>query len=154
MTEIKKSLNSDGATTTATITATLDFTRRRKWVTLRLEGTILSEHVAALRDFLRNLSSFAGTKWTLDPENLAVISVRGLRILAKFARVIQRRGFQVEVTSVRPAMYAMLCDMGMGELFNWESLKRQPRLSIGSSRRELPKMARKSEAFVETMRSR
>jgi len=150
MTEIKKSLSSDNAATTATVTATLDFTHRKKLVMLRLEGTILSERTEALRDFLQNLSYFPGTRWTLQLENLDVISMRGLRVLAKFARVIRRRGYEIEITSIRPAILATFLDTGLQELFNWEALKRRPRFNPrAESRRESPQMIYKRSDLIE-----
>ncbi|MCG3120447.1 MAG: hypothetical protein ALAOOOJD_03164 [bacterium] len=151
MTEIKKALNSDNATTTATVAATLNFTRRQKLVTLRLEGTILSEHTEALRDFLLNLSYFPGNKWTLQLENLAVISLRGLRVLAKFANVIRQRGYEIEITSIRPAMLATLMDLGLHELFDWETLERKSYAALATSRHEMPVLAKHRRELVEEM---
>jgi anti-anti-sigma factor len=125
MTEIKKSLASDAAITTATVAVTIDFTRRRKLVALRLEGTILGEHSNALSDFLRNLSHFPGNRWTLQLENLDVMSMRALRVLAKFANIIRRRGHEIEVVGIQPGMLAMLMDLGLHELFEWKRLNRQ-----------------------------
>jgi len=149
MTEIKKSLNSDNAATTATVAATIDFNRGRKSVTLRLEGTILSEHTEALRDFLQNLSYFPGNKWTLELENLLVISMRGLRVLAKFAKVIRRRGYEVAIANIRSAMLATFLDMGMHELFGWEAVKRQSRPTVIPPRRKKPEIVRESKMLVE-----
>lgn len=151
MTEIKKSLNSDNATTTATVAATLNFTRRQKLVTLRLEGTILSEHTEALRDFLQNLSYFPGNKWTLQLENLAVISMRGLRVLAKFANIIRQRGYEIEITSIRPAMLATLMDLGLHELFDWETLERKSYATLAASRHETPVLVKRRRELVEEM---
>jgi anti-anti-sigma regulatory factor len=125
MTEIKKSLGSDNATTTATVAATLEFTPRKKLVTLRLEGTILGEHTAALRDFLRNLSYFPGNKWTLELENLAVISMRALKVLVQFAKIVRRRGYDVEIANIQASVLAAFLDSGIHEHFNWEAVERQ-----------------------------
>lgn len=123
MTEIKKSLSRRNATATAIVAVKLDFTHRQKLVALRLEGTILHEHTEALRDFLQNVGYFPGNHWTLQLKNLNVISMRGLHVLAKFAKVIRRRGAKIEITSINPAMVATLEDMGFQELFNWNSLQ-------------------------------
>ncbi len=125
MTEIKKSLNSG----TATVGATLNFSRRKKHVTLRLEGTILSEHTESLRDFLRNLSYFAGNQWTLNLENLEVMSMRALKVLVQFVNIIRRRGYEVEIVSIQPAMLAILMDLGLHSLFTWKAVKRQHNVS-------------------------
>jgi anti-anti-sigma regulatory factor len=125
MTEIKKSLASDAAATTATVAAIIDFTRRRKLVELRLEGTILGEHSDALRDFLRNLGYFPGNRWTLQLENLDVLSMRALKVLVKFVNVIRRRGHEVEIVGIQAGMLAMLMDLGLHGLFAWKRLNRQ-----------------------------
>ncbi|MGH7450697.1 MAG: STAS domain-containing protein [bacterium] len=125
MTEIKKSLASDVAATTATVAATIDFTHRRKLVELRLEGTILGEHTDALGDFLKNLSYFAGNRWTLQLENLDVMSMRALKVLVKFVNVIRRRGHEVEIVGIQAGMLAMLMDLGLHGLFAWKRLNRQ-----------------------------
>jgi len=129
MTEIKKSLASDTAKTTATVAATLNFTHRRKLVELRLEGTILGEHTEALRDFLRNLSYFPGNRWMLQLENLDVMSMRALKVLVKFANIIRRRGYKVEIAGIQPGMLAMLMDLGLHGLFAWKAVNRQHNFS-------------------------
>jgi anti-anti-sigma factor len=125
MTEVKKSLTNNAAGTTASVAAIIDFTRRQKLIELRLEGTILSEQVEALREFLRDLSCFRGNQWKLHLENLDAISMRALRVLAKFAREVRRRGYNIEVVSIQPAILATFLDLGMHELFTWETLKGQ-----------------------------
>lgn len=125
MTEIKKFLACDTATTTATLAVTLHFTRRRKLVEVRLEGTMLSEHADALRDFLKNLTYFPGERWTLQLENLEVISLRALRALVKFAHVLRRRGYAVEIMSIRSAVLATLLDLNLHEYFAWTTLERR-----------------------------
>lgn len=125
MTEIRQSLASDAAATTATVAATIDFTRRRKLVELRLEGTILGEHTGALSDFLRNLSHFPGNRWTLQLENLDVMSMRALKVLVKFANIIRRRGHEIEIVGIQPGVLAMLMDLGLHTLFDWKRLNRQ-----------------------------
>jgi anti-anti-sigma factor len=125
MTEIKKSLASDAVAATATVAATIDFTHRRKLVELRLEGTILGEHCAALRDFLKNLSYFPGNRWTLQLENLDVMSMRALKVLVKFVNIIHQRGHEIEIVGIQAGMRAMLMDLGLHGLFSWKRLNRQ-----------------------------
>jgi anti-anti-sigma factor len=149
MTEIKKSLASDTAKTTAMVAATLDFNRRTKLVALRLEGTILSEHTGALRDFLRNLSYFRGTRWTLQLKNLEVMSMRALKVLVKFVNVIRRRGYEVQVTSIQPGMLAVLMDLGLHELFAWQRLNRQYNFSRTEALDELPANTFPEEEVLE-----
>ena len=149
MTEIKKSLASDSATLMATVAATLNFTRRVKHVELRLEGSILREHTASLREFLQNLSYFHGTKWTLELENLDVISMRALKVLVKFAQVIRRRGYEVEVTSIQPSMLATFLDLGVHESFSWQTVTRQAQPAEAAPLRHLSEMAYEGEVFAD-----
>ena len=152
MTEIMKSLASDNATMLATVAATLNFSRRTKHVTLRLEGTILSEHTGALRDFLQNLSYFRGTKWTVELENLDVISMRALKVLVQFAKIIRGRGFDLEVANIQASVLAAFLDSGIHEHFNWEAVEREahrPKAKAAPVRRRLPELAYESELYAE-----
>jgi len=151
MTEIKKSLASDNATQMATVAATLNFTRRIKQVNLRLEGTILSEHTEALRDFLRNLSYFQGTKWTVELENLDVISMRALKVLVTFAKIIRRRGYDVAITNIQASVLAAFLDSGIHEHFNWDVIERQAQRPKAIPVRRLPGLAYESELYAEEM---
>ena len=58
MTTIKKCLATHNDK--PSVTAIIDFNRRRKRTEVRLEGAILGEHVEALRDFLKNVTYFPG----------------------------------------------------------------------------------------------
>ncbi len=151
MTEIKKSLAGENATPLATAAATLNFNRRVKHVEIRLEGSIFIEHTETLRDFLQNLCYFRGTKWTLDLENLEVISLRASKVLVKFAKVIRRRGYEIEISSIKPAMLATFLDLGMQKHFAWESIKRQTKPSARFSKRNLSEFANEDQMFVEEM---
>jgi anti-anti-sigma regulatory factor len=151
MTEIKKSLAGENATSLATAAATLNFSRRAKHVEVRLEGSIFSEHSETLRDFLQNLCYFRGTKWTLDLENLQVISLRASKVLVKFAKVIRRRGYEIEITNIKPAMLATFWDLGMQKHFVLESLKRRTKPSARFSKRKLSEFASQDEVFAEEM---
>lgn len=151
MTEIKKSLAGDTVTSTASIAVTLDFTRRQKLVAVRLEGVILNEHVPALRDFLENVTYFPGNKWTLQLEHLEVMSVRALRVLAKFARVIRRHGYAVEIAGIRSTMLATLLDLNLYKHFAWDAFKRRsaaPKVSLPASGLPLPVLRR--ERFIQS----
>ncbi len=118
MTTIKKSFASDNIATSAIVI--LDFNRKRKRVEVRLEGTILSEHVDALRDFLKNVIDFPGNRWGLELEDLEVISLRGLRVLVKFAKVLRRRGDEVEIKSIQPSVFSTLRELKWCEHFAWK----------------------------------
>ncbi|GEM_PF-3382737 len=152
MIEIRKSLASDNAMLMATVAATLNFSRRAKHVNLRLEGTILSEHTGALRDFLQNLSYFRGTKWTLELENLDVISMRALKVLVKFAKIIRKRGYDVEAVNIQASVLAAFLDSGIHEHFNWEMVECYAhRAKAAPVRRRLPELAYEAEFCAEDM---
>ncbi|MDZ7361099.1 MAG: STAS domain-containing protein [candidate division KSB1 bacterium] len=151
MTEIKKSLAAENTPLRATVAATLNFNRQVKHVEVRLEGSFFSEHTEALRDFLQNLCYFRGTKWTLDLENLEVISLRASKVLVKFAQVIRRRGYEIEITSIKPAMLATFMDLGMQKHFGWKFLKRQTKPPAHFPKRKLSKFTSAEEMFAEEM---
>lgn len=125
MMEIKKNLKGDSGTATATVAAMLDFGRRRKIVEVRLAGTVLGGHTPALRDFLKNLSYFPGNKWVMHLENLQTISLRGLRALVTFARVIRRRGYIVEITGIQAAVHITMRDLNLCKDFAWDMINDQ-----------------------------
>ncbi|MDZ7289482.1 MAG: hypothetical protein ONB44_19170 [candidate division KSB1 bacterium] len=143
MTEIKKILACDTATTLAIVAATIDFGSREKLVEVRLEGVILSEHTAALRDFLRNISYFPGNKWTLQLENLELISMRPLRALTRFAHVLRRKGCELEIAGIQPAILATILDLGLNELFSWERMKHHSHLRRVASGHKFSAMMQK-----------
>jgi anti-anti-sigma regulatory factor len=151
MTEIKKSLAGENTTLMATAAVRLNFNPRVKHVGLRLEGSILSEHTETLRDFLQNLCYFRGTKWTLDLENLEVLSLRASKVLVKFAKVIRRRGCELEITSIQPAMLAIFLDLSIQKHFGWEFFKRQTKPSRRFSKRKLSEFATQDEMLAEAI---
>ena len=112
------SLASDTAAPTAAVI--LDFNSRHKLVEVRLAGAIiLGEHLAALRDFLKNVTYFPGNKWALQLEKVNVISLRGLRVLIKFAKIIRQRGYAVEMKSIHPALHDTLLAFKWCGYFVW-----------------------------------
>jgi len=121
MTTIKKHLANDNGKPTATVI--LDFTQREKLVEVKLEGIILGNHVEALRDFLKNVTYFPGNQWTLQLEDLEVISLRGLRTLQKYANVIRQRGYKVEIKSIQPLLLANFLERKVCEHFAWKMEK-------------------------------
>jgi len=124
MTTIKKFLD-DNPTgrDKATATVILDFTQQEKSVKVTLAGKILSKHIDALRDFLKNVTYFPGNQWLLQLEGLEVISRQGLRVLIKFTSVIRQRGYEVEIMSIHPAMLATLLELNLSEYFTWGKFK-------------------------------
>ena len=119
MTEIKMSLASDTAAPTAAVI--LDFNSRHKLVEVRLGGAIiLGEHLAALRGFLKNVTYFPGKQWILQLEKVDDISLRGLHVLIKFAKIIRRRGHIVEIKSIQPALHDTLLAFNWCGYFGWK----------------------------------
>jgi len=111
------------------VIAIIDFNRRRKWVEVILEGTIFDEHITALRDFLQNVSYFPGKQWALQLEDLEAISVRGLRVLLKFAKVIRQRGYEVQIKSIQASVLAVMLELNVCEHFAWKNINRVNSLS-------------------------
>ena len=135
MTTIKKCFATDNDKPGAT--AFIDFNRRWKRVEVKLEGTIIGEHVNALRDFLQNVTYFPGNKWALQLEDLEAISLRGLRVLRKFAKVIRQRGHEVEIKSIQPAVLVPPCrKLNVCEYFAWKNKDRLNSLSKTSNHEE------------------
>ena len=96
---------------------------------MKLEGTILGEHGNALRDFLQNVTYFPGNRWTLQLEDLDAISLRGLRVLLKFAKVIRQRGYEVEIKSIPPSVLATMQELNMCEYFAWKNKENKDRVN-------------------------
>lgn len=112
------------------VTAIIDFNRRWKWVEVNLEGTILDEHITALRDFLQNVSYFPGKQWALQLEDLEVISLQALRVLLKFAKVIRQRGHEVQIKSIQASVLVPPCGkLNVREYFAWKNINRVNSLS-------------------------
>lgn len=120
---VKKKLAGEADLPSATVV--FDFSTNRKFVEVFLEGTILGEHVTPLRDFLIDVSSFPGNHWTLQLEDLEVISLRGLRVLVKFAQALRQRGFEVKITSIRAAVLATMLELNLCEYFAWPNHQKQ-----------------------------
>lgn len=116
-TTVRKKLAGEAESPSAKVV--FDFSINRKFVEVFLEGTILDEHVTPLRDFLIEVSSFPGNHWTLQLEDLEVISLRGLGVLVKFAQALRQRGFEVKITSIRAAVLATMLELKLCEYFAW-----------------------------------
>lgn len=101
-------------------TAVLYFHRQERVVKLKLEGTILGKQVKALRDFLKNVMEIPGNKWTLQLDHVNEISLEGLRVLARFAKEIQRRGHELVVTNIQPELLATFRELNLRENFSWK----------------------------------
>lgn len=117
-TKIRQTLASNADAPSATVV--VDFSANKKFVDLTLEGTILGEHVQPLRDFLQNVSYSPGNQWTLRLEALDAISLRGLRVLLKFAQVIRQRGYEVHIKSIQSSVLATLLEYNWCEAFAWD----------------------------------
>ena len=66
-------------------------------VTLALEGVFFLESVAELKLFLGDIKDLHVDRWILQLAKLDIMSHRGLRVLAKFVRLIRQRGGKVEI---------------------------------------------------------
>lgn len=92
---------------------------KNKHVNIRLQGAIAGENAAALLDFLKAVSYFVGTHWTLHMKDLKVLSMQGVRHLVHFAEVLRTRGHRLEVRSVHRNVYATLEDLKVMRAFAW-----------------------------------
>src|SRR5262245_2713811 len=86
-------------------------------IILALGGAIMNESVPLLRQFLRDVSSFRAENWILQMENLQVISLRGMRVLLQFARILRSRGFGLRVDSIQPSVLATIRELDFMHAF-------------------------------------
>ena len=97
----------------------VDFTDKRRALHLTLAGVIQGESSILLHRFLTDVSSFRGNEWTLDMQNLKVLSSRGIASLVEFSRKIRCRGFHLVVSAVHQNIYSTLCDLDLVKEFGW-----------------------------------
>lgn len=101
-------------------TAILDFNGGKRCVKLKLEGAILNNQVNQLRDFLRTVAEIPGNQWAVQLGEVDKISRRGLQVLVKFAKEIRRRGYELKITSIQPALLATLSELNFKDYFVWK----------------------------------
>ncbi len=97
----------------------LDLYGKDKSVNITLRGAIAGDSAATLLDFLKAVSSFFGTRWTLQMQDLRILSVQGMRYLVRFAKVMRKRGCAVEVRGIHRNVYATLLEAGHHQDFAW-----------------------------------
>lgn len=92
---------------------------RRVQITLR--GVICGASVDSMLEFLRSTSSFVGSKWSLQMKDLLVLSGRGMKALARFAKYLRRRGCVVEVAGINQNLYATMKELKIAHAFAWSN---------------------------------
>lgn len=97
----------------------VDFQGEKKYVNIHLKGAIAGEHAVTLLEFLKAVSGFVGTHWTLHMKDLSVLSVQGIHHLLQFAQMLRARGHRLEVRSVHSNVYATLQDLKAVNAFAW-----------------------------------
>lgn len=88
-------------------------------IKIALEGVILGDGANELGDFLRDVSSFRASVWTLRMEKLYVISTRGLRQLVRLARRLRGRGCGLVIQSIHGNVYTTLQELKLLREFEW-----------------------------------
>ncbi|MEK7728671.1 MAG: STAS domain-containing protein [candidate division KSB1 bacterium] len=97
----------------------LEFKEGERRVHITLKGVICGASVDSLLEFLRNASTFVGSKWSLQMSDLVVLSGRGMKALARFAKHQRRRGYVVRVAGINQNLYAMMKEMRLTHGFAW-----------------------------------
>jgi anti-anti-sigma regulatory factor len=88
-------------------------------VDITLKGVICGASADSLLEFLRSASALVGNKWSLQMSELLVLSSRGMKTLALFAKHMRRRGCTVEVQGVNQNLYAAMKEMKLARAFAW-----------------------------------
>lgn len=86
-------------------------------VQITLKGVICGASVDSMLEFLRSASSFMGSKWSLQMNDLLVLSGRGMRALVRFVKHQRRRGYVVEVAGINQNLYATMKEMKLAHAF-------------------------------------
>jgi len=80
----------------------------QKCVMITLKGVILEDSANLMLNFFEDILSLPANRWLLQLQDLRCISGAGLRNLARFVRILRRRGFAVEVIGIHKNVYHML----------------------------------------------
>jgi len=99
----------------------ISWSRQQDQVLITLQGIIAAEKTAALQKALKGLLKYSEQSWLLDMTHLQVLSLRGVRILAKFARILRKRDCEIRVQGENLPLYFMLKEMNLDGLFSWSS---------------------------------
>jgi anti-anti-sigma regulatory factor len=97
----------------------VDVQGENKYVNIHLKGAIAGEHAVTLLEFLKAVSGFVGTHWTLHMKDLNVLSVQGIHYLLQFAQMLRARGHRLEVRSVHRNVYTTLLHLKVVNAFAW-----------------------------------
>lgn len=97
----------------------LDLYGKEKRVNITLRGAIAGDSANTLLDFLKAVSAFVATRWTLQMQDLKILSVQGTRSLVRFAKIMRKRGHAVEVRGIHRNVYATLRESGQEQAFAW-----------------------------------
>jgi len=92
---------------------------KHKHVNIELQGMIAGEHAAAFLEFLKAVSHFVGTRWTIQMKDLTVLSMQGLRHLLQFAETLRTHGHKLEVCGVHRNVYVTLQELNVVRVFAW-----------------------------------
>ena len=92
---------------------------KHQHVNIDLKGAIAGENTPAFLEFLKAVSSFVGTHWTLQMKDLRVLSLQGICHLVQFAEFLHQRGYQLEICSVHRNVYATLQELNLVHTFAW-----------------------------------
>ncbi|MFQ5628090.1 MAG: STAS domain-containing protein [bacterium] len=107
MTEAKKVFKDTSGTPVGEAIAKIDFAGEKKQITLILSGIIIGDNADALRDFVRDVSCFPAHTWTLHLKRLSTISMKGTKALAKLAKILRRRGHDLEIKEANSIILAV-----------------------------------------------
>lgn len=97
----------------------LDLYGKEKRVNITLRGAIAGDSANTLLDFLKAVSAFVATRWTLQMQDLKILSVQGTHALVRFAKIMRKRGHAVEVRGIHRNVYATLRESGHDQVFAW-----------------------------------
>jgi len=80
----------------------------QKCVLVTLKGVILEDSANLMLNFFEDILSLPANRWLLQLQDLRCISGAGLRNLARFVRILRRRGLTVEIVGIHQNVYHML----------------------------------------------
>lgn len=80
----------------------------QKCVMITLKGVILENSATLMMNFFEDIQSLPADRWLLQLQDLRCISGAGLRNLARFVRILRRRGLAVEIVGIHKNVYHML----------------------------------------------
>lgn len=87
-------------------------------VNIVLKGDYMGAEVGVLRDFFSAVSYYPATAWTLHMEEVELISLRGILIVADFLRIIHQRGQAVKIAGIHENICNTLRDLKLARAFD------------------------------------